>query len=76
MSTPEELEWDADYQRQQEEWEAHARAENAAGRCEFSGYEFKQCALGVCDCGFAFVPDEQLDAAIAKVVDQAKRAPA
>lgn len=63
---------DEAYARQEAEWQRHAREENAKGICEFSGYEFRTCILGVCDCGWEFLPDDEIDAAIAKVVTKAK----
>lgn len=63
---------DEAYAKQKAEWQRHAREENAKGLCEFSGYEFKQCILGVCDCGWEFLPDDEIDSAVAELVAKAR----
>ena len=52
---------------QERQWKQHATEENAKGLCEFSGYEFKQCILGICDCRLEFLPDDQIDSEVAKI---------
>lgn len=68
MSDLEELEFEAEFERQREEWEAHTKAMHAQGKCEYSGEPMKQCALGICDCGLGFVADADLDAVIGRVL--------
>ena len=51
------------------EW---VRQQNAAGLCEDSGLPFKQCILGVCDCGLEFTPDEDIDGVVASLIEKAR----
>ena len=60
--------WTEEAGRKYGEW---VRQQNAAGLCEDSGLPFKQCILGVCDCGLEFTPDEDIDRVVAGLVQQA-----
>jgi len=61
-----------DYEYQQQEWKKYTLECNAKGICEYSGYTFKECIPVVCDCGWEYLPDDQIDFEVNKLVEHAK----
>lgn len=59
---------------QEKQWKQYALECNAKGICEHSGYEFKECILCVCDCGWEFLEDDQIDFEVQELIKYAQAA--
>ncbi len=59
---------------QEKQWKQYALECNAKGICEHSGYEFKECILCVCDCGWEFLDDDQIDFEVQELIKYAQAA--
>lgn len=62
-----------DYGEQERQWAKHKREMNAQGKCEHSGLELRRCITGICDCGWEYLPDDQISTEIGKLVIAARQ---
>lgn len=57
---------------QEKQWRQYALECNANGICEHSGYEFKECIVSVCDCGWEFMEDDQINFEVQALIKYAQ----
>lgn len=60
--------------KQEKQWKQYALECNAKGICEDSGYEFKECIVSVCDCGWEYLEDYHIDFEIQELINYSQAA--